>query len=147
MKMHTIRLGMLLGAPAVPILFAALAIAAPGLNEFGATMYEDENFQDTPCPIRFRQNIPDLNRFEFGNQADSMRWRIPRGWCLVLFDRPNYQTPLLVVDGIGSIRDLENGKNSRGKDLNIEDKFESVGWYPARQVATDPAFRYAQRVR
>ena len=83
-------------------------------------LYEDPDFKDTICDVRTGQNFPRLDAVGFGDQADSMKWQLPRGTCVVLFEHDNYKKPRLILRGCGEHKNLNN--------LKFGDDLDSLFW-------------------
>lgn len=127
----------LLGTGVAFVILAATAQAQPGINQPGLMLYEDSNFEDSTCPIQVGKNHPSLDKVKFGDQADSMRWHIPPGTCVILYESDNYKKPRFILFGRGEHRRLDN--------ICFGDELDSLSWDNAR-ILRDPAWAQVPRL-
>ncbi len=111
-------------------LIAFLASAAPlhmahAWQDAWVQLYDGKSFKDSAITINFDTNIPDLSKAAgdngkegFGDKASSVKYEIPPGWEVVLYDDVNYQKRGRVLKGSGEIPDLSN----------FSDKCSSLRW-------------------
>lgn len=116
-------------------LIATLAISSVASAQ--VTFYRDDNFRNTACPVAELQSIPRLDRLKFGDQADSAKWNIRRGICLVLYESDNYQQPRLILFGRGSLPDMDS--------IKFGDELDSVQW-SGDAILTDPRWQHVPRL-
>ncbi len=95
-------------------------------------LYDDNNFSDRRLTIRYNQNISNLEstisdngQRGFNDKTSSVRFQIPRGYKLVLYDDKGYSDRKLELIGTGRLEDKEY-RNLDSK--NFGDKTSSLRW-------------------
>ncbi len=93
-------------------------------------LFDDKNFQDNVLTIKYPTDIPNMKEVTWdgsdkkgkpNDRASSVRYKIPRGWSIVLSDDTDYKDNTVTLTGTGEVE--ENG------DLGtFSDKCSSARW-------------------
>lgn len=114
-------------------------------------LYEHDQWKGSCCVVNVGQNIKNLHKapYKFGDEASSLQFNIPAGYCAVLFEDDSYKKPRLILEsGCGRIGDLKRHVNpNTGKKYDLGDKISSIGFYTVSQINSDGAFKSVPRAR
>ena len=132
MMNRTLRRWMLAGTASLVFLGAvACAGAADQINapsDAWVRLYDDKSFKDNVLTVRFPEDHRDLHALKWdsgerhpGDRISSVKWQIPKGWAIVLFDDKGFKDSFVTLVGTGKVRELS--------DLgSFNDKCSSVRW-------------------
>src|SRR4051812_34150597 len=80
-----------------------------GKPDYKVTVFDDEHLKGRSVIIR--QSTANLNDLKFNDKSESISWSIAPGKAAVVCDEKDFQRPVLLLVGEGSVEDL--GKEQR----------------------------------
>ena len=80
-----------------------------GKPDYKVTIFDDEHLKGKSVVVR--QSVPNLGDLKFNDKSESISWSVPPGKAAVLCDDKNFERPVLLLVGEGSVEDL--GKEQR----------------------------------
>jgi hypothetical protein len=80
-----------------------------GKPDYKVTIFDDEHLKGKSVVIR--QSVPNLSELKFSDKSESISWSLAPGKAAVVCDDKEFQRPVLLLVGEGSVEDL--GKEQR----------------------------------
>src|SRR6185436_20167111 len=80
-----------------------------GKPDYKVTIFDDEHLKGKSVIVR--QSVPNLGDLKFNDKSESISWSVAPGKAAVLCDDKNFERPVLLLVGEGSVEDL--GKEQR----------------------------------
>jgi hypothetical protein len=98
------------------------------ISDAWVQLFDDKSFKDRVLTVKGENDIKDLKNVKsdngekgFNDKASSLKFQIPEGWELVLFDDHDYKDSGLELKGTGKVGDMS--------DLgSFSDKASSMRW-------------------
>lgn len=110
--------------------FAIPAMAADltDINKGWVRLYDDKGFKDRVLTVKYPKDVVNMNDVKsdngkkgFGDKTSSVKWQIPKGWKVVLFDDHDYKDSTYELVGTGTVKEVS--------DLgSFSDKCSSLRW-------------------
>ncbi len=128
----------------------------PALARPWIELYDDDDFEGESLVMdyhdRHKDDFQDLRKMSFNDRASSLRYWMPSGWKIQLFDDDNFKTDggVLTLDGAWGVQSIANLSDSpwkfdNGDLINInETRVTSVAMIApsAEAAAGNPAVRH-----
>jgi hypothetical protein len=80
------------------------------LNDAWVELYSDTNFRGSTATIKYPKTVTDLSAFSsdegkigFEDTARSVKWQVPEGWQVVLYDDADYKGNKFPLFGTGKV--------------------------------------------
>lgn len=94
------------------------------INDAWVKLYEYDNFKGRETTIKYPRNIRNFKEVNFHNKVSSVKWKIPIGWKVLLFEHDSHSGEFVVLEGTNEERSYTDIKRQIGRG----DETSSLKW-------------------